>query len=106
DAVLKEKISARLLLRIKKGMVTEVKRLHAKGLTWKRLFALGLEYRATALYLQKKLSNHEMIKTLEHEIWQYVRRQRAWFRRDKKVQWFGSKDTVLISKEIENFLKY
>ena len=104
DTVLKEKISKRILARMGKGMVAEVRRLHKNGVSWKRLFALGLEYRAVSLYLQKKLSKQEMIATLEHEIWQYVRRQRTWFRRDRGVKWFGPKDLKLINRETKKFL--
>jgi tRNA dimethylallyltransferase len=106
DAILKEKISTRLFSRIKKGMIAEVKKLHEKRVSWKRLFALGLEYRAVSLYLQKKLSKQELIATLECEIRQYVRRQRAWFRRDKGVRWFGPKDLRLIDREVDEFLKF
>ncbi|MEK9131284.1 MAG: tRNA (adenosine(37)-N6)-dimethylallyltransferase MiaA [Patescibacteria group bacterium] len=104
DTVLKEKISKRILARMGKGMVAEVRMLHKNGVPWKRLFALGLEYRIISLYLQHKLSKQEMIATLEHEIWQYVRRQRAWFRRDREVRWFGPKDLGLIKREAEEFL--
>ncbi len=81
DAVLKRRIRARLLTRMSAGMVAEARRLHAKGLSWKRMEELGLEYRYLSRYLQGKLSRSEMLEELEREIWQYAKRQRTWFRR-------------------------
>lgn len=87
DEILKEKIKVRLISRIKKGMLREIKKLHDKGVTWKRMHDLGLEYRYGALYLQKKISKAEMIEKLNTEIWHYAKRQKTWFKRDKDTIW-------------------
>lgn len=84
DAVLKERIHTRLMKRMEQGMVQEVDRLHTEGLSWKRLEALGLEYRFVALFLQNKLSKENMLTQLETAIWQYVKRQRTWFKKYAK----------------------
>lgn len=81
DSILKERIHVRLLKRIKQGMIREVEKLHAQGISFKRLEALGLEYRFVALYLQKRLTKEEMINQLEKAIWQYAKRQRTWFKK-------------------------
>jgi tRNA dimethylallyltransferase len=85
---LREKIHARLLKRMKMGMVKEVAKLHKNGVTWKRLHSFGLEYRYIALYLQKKITKEEMLKKLEREINQYAKRQMQWFKRNKEIKWF------------------
>jgi tRNA dimethylallyltransferase len=85
---LREKIHTRLIKRIKAGMVEEVLKLHASGVSWKRLHSLGLEYRYIALYLQNKLSKDEMLTKLETEINQYAKRQMTWFLRNKEIKWF------------------
>jgi len=91
---LKQKIALRLHKRLAAGMIEEARNLHkpvAKGgggVSWKRMHELGLEYRYVALYLQKKLSKPEMTEKLAGEIWQYARRQMAWFRRDRRIEWF------------------
>lgn len=82
---LKNRIHKRLAKRIKIGMVSEVRKLHEKGLSWKRLESLGLEYRHIALFLQKKILRDEMLSAIERESWQYVKRQRTWFKRDNSV---------------------
>jgi tRNA dimethylallyltransferase len=84
DDVLKERIHDRLTKRMKQGMIKEVEILRAEGVSWKRLESLGLEYRYVALYLQGKLSKTDMLTQLEAGIWQYVKRQRTWFKKYAK----------------------
>ena len=86
--VLKKKINRRLLARIKNGMLKEIQDLHEKGLSWKRMEEMGLEYRYVALYLQKKITKEEMLRKLNSEIYKYAKRQMTWFKRDKKIKWF------------------
>lgn len=84
---LKKNIHDRLIARFEIGMIDEVRKLHEDGLSWKRMEALGLEYRYIARYLQGKLSEPEMLRQLETAINQYAKRQMTWFRRDKRVEW-------------------
>ncbi len=84
---LKVKIHARLLKRMKTGMLREAQNLHKKGLSWKRMAELGLEYRYLALYLQKKMTKPEMLAKLDSEIHKYAKRQMTWFKRDKEIKW-------------------
>ena len=84
---LKENINKRLLARIKMGMIDEAENLHKKGLSWKRMEELGLEYRYLAYYLQNKITKSEMISKLQTEIWHYAKRQMTWFKRDKRIKW-------------------
>lgn len=96
DTELKKRIRARLLARMKKGMVGEVKKLHNKGVSWKRLNELGLEYKYIALFLQKKMDKKTMTETLALKISQYAKRQMTWFRAMPNIAWIVSK------KEAEN----
>ena len=96
DLALKERIRARLLRRLDSGMLAEVARLHRQGVSYRRLEKFGLEYRNCALLLQKKITREQLIQNLEREIWQYVKRQRTWFRdpkrAGKKIKWFNPLD--------------
>ena len=105
DSELKEKIKKRLGVHIKQGMIAEVIRLHKKGLSWRRMNEFGLEYRFLARYLQEKITKQEMLKWLNTEIWQYARRQRTWFRRDKKIKWFSPHKRAHIEKTVKKFLQ-
>lgn len=84
---LTERIHARLITRLKKGMVAEAKKLHEEGLSYKRMRELGLEYRYLADFLQNKISKEEMIEGLDKAIRDYAKRQMTWFKRNKKIHW-------------------
>ncbi len=81
DEILKKRIHDRLIKRIKQGMIKEVEKLHKDGVSWKRLFEFGLEYRYVSLFLRGKITKDEMISELENEIWHFVKRQRTWFKK-------------------------
>jgi tRNA dimethylallyltransferase len=95
DEILKKRIKIRLQKRLKSGMLKEVKDLNKGGVSWKRLESFGLEYRNCALFLQSKIFKEQMIQNIEKESFQYVKRQRTWFKRDKEIKWFGDKEKAL-----------
>lgn len=101
---LQENIHTRLLSRIKLGMLTEARKLHKGGLSWKRMEDLGLEYRYMALHLQGKISKVEMLEQLESEIVKYAKRQLTWFKRHKDVVWVEPNKLSEIKKKVEGFL--
>jgi tRNA dimethylallyltransferase len=88
---LEKRIEKRLLKRLDQGMIKEVKKLKASGLSWKKLYDFGLEYRYISLYLQNKLSYQEMVSLLQKEIQQYSKRQMTWFKKDKRIIWIKNK---------------
>jgi tRNA dimethylallyltransferase len=98
DSELKRRINIRLLRRLGDGppslklwrvnMLSEVARLHKQGVSYRQLEKFGLEYRNCALLLQKKITKEQLIQNLEREIFQYAKRQRTWFRRNKKITWY------------------
>ena len=96
---LKSAIEARLQKRIKQGMIAEVKKLRAQGVSWRRLEELGLEYKYAAMYLQNKIGREEMIKTLGTKINQYAKRQITWFKKTPNARWIKN------YKEAENLAK-
>ena len=83
---LKKRIRARLLRRLP-GIIREVKKLHNGGLSWKRLYDLGLEYRYVSLYLRYKLSHPQLTQQLTSQIWHYAKRQMTWFKKNKEIKW-------------------
>ena len=86
-----KRIEDRLDKRLKDGMIEEIANLKfpkaGKGLTWKRLYDFGLEYRYVSLYLRGKLTYNEMREQLLTAIKQYAKRQMTWFKRDKSIKW-------------------
>ena len=106
--ILKERITTRLLSRVKKGMIKEIENLHKDGLSWRRMFSFGLEYRYVSLFLQNKLSKSEMIEKLNTEIWHFAKRQNTWFKRDSNTIWIDPRkksEKAKALKEVKKFLK-
>lgn len=78
---LRNRIAARLKVRMKQGLIAEVQHLHEHGAAWERLERLGLEYRFIAEYLQGKISSEdELFFLLNRAIGQFAKRQETWFR--------------------------
>lgn len=93
---LRKRISLRLQSRLEVGMIAEVERLHAEGVSWERLDRFGLEYRYIARYLQNLMSEDEMKSRLQIAIGQFAKRQMTWFRRMEKrgirIEWLPGND--------------
>ena len=87
DEVLKKNIEKRIKKMLKDGLVAETKKLKKSGLSWKRIYELGFEYKYPALFLQKKINKDEMLSKMLTENWQYAKRQMTWFKRDKRIEW-------------------
>ncbi|MBI1984576.1 MAG: tRNA (adenosine(37)-N6)-dimethylallyltransferase MiaA, partial [Candidatus Wildermuthbacteria bacterium] len=104
---LKKLITQRLKRRFKckNNMITEVKKLRASGLSWKRLEEFGLEYRFIAQYLQRKLSLEEMKQKLQKAIENFARRQMTWFKKDKRIRWIkGYQEALSLLSQDSRFL--
>ena len=82
-----KRITTRLAKRFKQGMISEVKKLRANGVSWQRLHDLGLEYRWVGEFLQNNISKSEMLQSLEQAIRQYSKRQMTWFKRNHHIHW-------------------
>ena len=91
---LKKRIHARLLRRLP-GIIREVKKLHAGGVSWKRLYDLGLEYRYASLYLRDKLTKDEMTQKILIESWHYAKRQMTYFKKNKGIRWISANKEAL-----------
>lgn len=88
--ILYKRIDERVISRIEQGMIDEAEKLHRKGLSFKRMKQLGLEYGILADFLEGKISNkEELIKVLQGKIHGYARRQETWFKKEKEVNWFN-----------------
>ncbi len=88
---LDKRIELRLDNRLRDGMTLEVANLKfpkkGRGMTWKRLYDLGLEYRYISLYLKGELDYDTMRSELLNAIRHYAKRQMTWFKRDKEINW-------------------
>ena len=52
-----------------------------------------------------KINKKELILILSTKIWQYARRQKAWWKKDIRIKWHSPNDMIGIETEVKNFLK-
>jgi tRNA dimethylallyltransferase len=97
---LNERIRDRIIKRLERGMIEEVKSLRLSN---ERLEELGLEPKYISYFLQNKLSYNEMINQLEKETIKYSKRQMTWFNRDKSIRWIKNKKQAI--KLVRSFVK-
>ena len=101
--IIYQRIDDRLKHRIEKeGMVTEIRKLRQKGVSWKCLDDFGLEYRWVAKYLKKQINKEELFIELSRAIHHFAKRQLTWFRKRKDIIWV--KDSKEAEKIVEKFL--
>lgn len=103
---LNQRIKKRVINRFEhKNMLQEAIDLHSGGLSYKRMEKLGLEYRYMGRHLQGIISYDEMILELTNKTIQFAKRQRTWFKRNKKINWFnGINDVDEIMSQVSRFL--
>ncbi len=104
QALLEEKIRLRLSARLRQGMVAEARRLHADGLSFARMEALGLEYRWLARLLRGDVTRTEMEKSLAADIIRYAKRQKTYWRRRRDIVWFAPEDHTRIAAQVGSWL--
>jgi len=79
--IIRQRITERLELRMKEGMLNEVESLLNNGIKPEDLIYYGLEYKYLTLHLTGKISADEMFSLLNTAIHQFAKRQMTWFRR-------------------------
>lgn len=101
---LEKKIESRLRERMKQGMVREANKLRKSGLSFKRMEALGLEYRALARHLQGDITRSQMIDELGRDIRRFAKRQLTYWKRNKETRWFSLSQISTITSAAETWL--
>jgi tRNA dimethylallyltransferase len=90
----RERITARLKERLKKGMIDEVAGLIKGGISFDKMMYYGLEYKYIAQYLKGDLDYDNMFARLNIAIHQFAKRQMTWFRRMErngmKIHWLDA----------------
>ena len=101
---LEKNISMRLFARISRGMIGEARKLHVRGLSYKRMESLGLDYKFLALLLQKKISREEFDEALVRESMRYAKRQMTYWNRNREIKWFRPSQMKGIEKRALSFV--
>jgi len=91
-----ERINARVLTMIEKGLVKEAKEVYTKR-TLNSLNTVG--YKELFEYFDRNINKEEAIRRIQSNTRRYCRKQLTWFHHDDKVKWFAPSD-------IEEIIKY
>ena len=88
---LDQKIKKRLEGRWTAGMIKEVEQLRKKhDLSWNKIQSFGLGYFWIPEYLKKNIDLEQLKEKVFVAERRYAKRQRTWFRRDKRIVWVNS----------------
>jgi tRNA dimethylallyltransferase len=85
--VVAARIEARYHRQIADGFVDEVRRLLARPRGLSRTAAQALGYKELAAHLAGRMTLEEAVDQAVRRTRQFARRQRAWFRRDPRIEW-------------------
>jgi len=99
-----KRINARVDEQMEEGLVAETKNLLARGYDFTLPSMSGIGYREIAAYLEGELTLREATEKIKQAVRQYSRRQRTWFKRDKRIRWIDGDDYEQAKGFIENFL--
>jgi tRNA dimethylallyltransferase len=91
--VVGERIGRRLRQMVADGLVDEVRRLRAAGMSRTARQALG--YREILSHLAGELTLEEAVDRADRRTRSFARRQRVWWRRDPRIAWYGTPDNPL-----------
>jgi len=81
-------VAARVREMLGRGLVEEVARLRAAGLTRSAQAYRTIGVRETFAFLDGEMTRSEMEEAIVRNTWSLVRRQMAWFRAEARVRWF------------------
>ena len=96
--VLDDRIAARVDRMWRAGLVDEVRRLDASGLSRGPTAARALGYAQVLRLLGGELSDDEARAQTVAATRRYARRQESWFRRDPRVTWLRHDDPDLVAR--------
>ena len=93
NALLYERIDARVEKRMEEGLLDEIAGLLHQGYDWRFPSFDALGYRQWRLWFEDKNKQSDdnkkmIIEKWKHEEHAYARRQMTWFKKDKSIRWF------------------
>src|SRR3989344_6081667 len=101
NAELKTKIARRFTKQLRSGLIPETRKL-VTMVSRKRLAEIGLYYSIVSKFIKRKMSKVEMARFGINAACRYAKRQKAWFKRNKKIHWL--KDAVQANRLIKKIL--
>ena len=100
---LKRRIAKRTQKYFKKGLIIEIKTLLKSYSQETITKSGGIAYQVYMACINAELTQKQAQELIQTKEWQYARRQKTWFRRNKFIQWYETPDVAFTSvREILN----
>lgn len=90
-----ERISLRVDQMIKDGLIDEVKTLVSLGFKEALMQTKAIGYSEIIQYLDGEITQEKAIELIKIHTRQYAKRQRTWFRSEKRINWIDANDNDL-----------
>lgn len=100
--ILQKRIDQRAQKYFDNGLLKETQKLLNRYGEEALLKTGGIAYMASFKVLNGELNTAQAVELIQKQEWQYARRQRTWFKRNKFIRWFDSADAAY--KEIASIL--
>ncbi|RDB62371.1 tRNA (adenosine(37)-N6)-dimethylallyltransferase MiaA [Gordonibacter sp. 28C] len=100
-AVLNERIDARVDAMLEAGLVDEVKRLLQSGFRRGVTAPQAIGYKEIVAALDGETTMEEAVNRIKTATHRYAKRQRTWFRKDKRIRWIDADDREVEALAIE-----
>ncbi|WP_255672124.1 tRNA (adenosine(37)-N6)-dimethylallyltransferase MiaA [Glycomyces amatae] len=97
-AVLDERIERRVRRMWDAGLLDEVRDLEARGLREGRTASRALGYQQVLAHFGGEHDEDEAFRLTVQGTRRFVRRQRSWFKRDGRIEWFDAADPRLFER--------
>ena len=89
-SVLRSRIDARVDAMVERGLVDEVKHLLDAGFEQAITAPQAIGYKEIFAYIKGAISLDEAITSIKTATHRYAKRQRTWFRKDKRITWLDA----------------
>ncbi|GAA1666826.1 tRNA (adenosine(37)-N6)-dimethylallyltransferase MiaA [Glycomyces endophyticus] len=97
---LDERIERRVQTMWDAGLLDEVRDLESKGLREGRTASRALGYQQVLAHFSGEYDEDEAFRLTAQGTRRFVRRQRSWFKRDGRMEWFDAADPELFAKAL------
>jgi tRNA dimethylallyltransferase len=91
--IIATRVHDRIVYRIKNGMIEELEKLMSTY-GYDKMLRLGLEPRYCSYYLLGMINKDELIKLLDYQTMQYVKRQMTWLKAEKDAIWIDGLEGI------------
>jgi tRNA dimethylallyltransferase len=101
-----ERINLRCRRMLDDGLIEEVQRLTASGLTPENCIALdSVGYKEIFAYLQGTVDEAEMLRLFQRNTRRFAKRQLSWFHRDDRIHWIHRDEARSVPQIVQEILR-